>query len=93
MPTSGPAAQTPPSRSSSLFDLRSVIALLFGVYGLVLLIMGIISGDAPANLAKTGGMNLNLDVGIAMLITAALFALWVRLRPLRIITPPPPDQR
>ena len=42
--------------ASSLFDLRSVIALLFGVYGIVLLIMGLVSGNDPANLAKTGGL-------------------------------------
>lgn len=72
------------STAAKLFDLRSVIALLFGVYGIVLLIMGLVSGNDPANLEKTGGTNLNLDTGIAMLIIGALFVLWVRLRPLRI---------
>ncbi|ANY10297.1 hypothetical protein AFB00_22360 [Pseudonocardia sp. HH130630-07] len=67
-----------------MFDLRSVIALLFGVYGLVLLIMGIVSGNDPENLAKTGGTNLNLDTGIAMLVVGALFVLWVYLRPLKV---------
>ncbi|OLL73017.1 putative membrane protein [Pseudonocardia sp. Ae168_Ps1] len=70
--------------ATNLFDLRSVIALLFGVYGLVLLIVGLVSGNDPENLAKTGGTNLNLDTGIAMLVVGALFVLWVRLRPLKI---------
>jgi hypothetical protein len=56
------------STAANLFDLRSVIALLFGVYGIVLLVMGIVSGDDPENLAKTGGTNLNLDTGIGMLV-------------------------
>jgi len=82
--------------ATNLFDLRSVIALLFGVYGVVLVIMGLVSGDDPENLAKTGGTNLNLDTGIAMLVIGALFVLWVWLRPLRIPAapadgePPPP---
>ena len=69
--------------ATNLFDLRSVIALLFGVYGIVLLVMGLVSGNDPENLAKTGGTNLNLDTGIAMLVIGALFVLWVRLRPLK----------
>ncbi len=73
--------------ASSLFDLRSVIALLFGVYGIVLLIMGIVSGDDPANLAKTGGSNINLETGIAMLVVGALFVVWTLARPLKLPTP------
>ena len=80
--TDAPASST----AANLFDLRSVIALLFGVYGIVLLVMGIVSGDDPENLAKTGGTNLNLHTGIAMLVLGALFVLWVRLRPLKIPT-------
>ncbi|SFO29347.1 hypothetical protein SAMN05216207_104211 [Pseudonocardia ammonioxydans] len=75
--------------ATNLFDLRSVIALLFGVYGIVLLIMGLVSGNDPENLAKTGGTNLNLDTGIGMLVIGALFVLWVWLRPLRV--PAAPD--
>lgn len=82
------AADAPASTTASnLFDLRSVIALLFGVYGIVLLIMGLVSGDDPANLAKTGGINLNLHTGIGMLVLGALFVLWVWLRPLAVTVP------
>lgn len=84
-PADAPVSTT----ATTLFDLRSVIALLFGVYGAVLLVMGLVSGDDPANLAKTGGTNLNLHTGIAMLVIGALFVLWVRLRPLRM--PAAPD--
>lgn len=74
------------SRASSLFDLRTVIAVLFGVYGIVLTIMGFTS-DTPAELAKAGGIDLNLWTGIAMLVLALGFATWVRLRPLRTAPP------
>lgn len=70
------------STSSSLFDLRNIIALLFGVYGVVLLVIGLVKSSAEDN-AKSGGDNLNLWTGVAMIVVAALFALWVRLRPLR----------
>lgn len=79
--------------ASSLFDLRSVIALLFGVYGIVLLIMGLVSGNDPANLAKTGGSNLNLETGIAMLVVGALFLVWTLTRPLKLPSPEELEQR
>jgi hypothetical protein len=69
------------SAAAQLFDLRTVIAVLFGVYGLVLTVMGLFVED-EAELAKAGGININLWSGIGMLIAAALFLFWVRLRPL-----------
>jgi hypothetical protein len=71
--------------ASSLFDLRTVIALLFGVYGIVLLILGLVSNTAE-DMAKTGGWDINRDTGIAMLVIAVLFVLWVRLRPVKAPT-------
>jgi len=81
----------PKSAAASLFDLRTVIAVLFGVYGLVLLIMGLVATD-EADLAKAGDANINLDTGIAMLVVAALFVVWVVARPIRPPTPTEPDQ-
>ena len=69
-----------PSAAASLFDLRTVIAVLFGVYGLVLTVMGLFFED-PAQLAKSAGIDMNLWTGIGMLIIAAVFVAWVRLRP------------
>ena len=70
-----------PSAASQLFDLRTVIAVLFGVYGIILTVMGLFFED-EAELAKAGGIDINLWSGIGMLVVAALFVLWVRLRPL-----------
>jgi hypothetical protein len=69
-----------PSAASQLFDLRTVIAVLFGVYGIVLTVMGLFTGEAE--LAKAGGININLWSGIGMILAAAFFLVWVRLRPL-----------
>ena len=70
-----------PSAASQLFDLRTVIAILFIFYGVILTIMGLFF-ETPADIAKAGGINLNLWSGIVMVIVAALFFLWARTRPL-----------
>jgi hypothetical protein len=72
--------ETHPSAASQLFDLRTVIAILFGVYGIVLTLMGLFTGET--DLAKAGGININLWSGIGMILAAAFFLIWVRLRPL-----------
>jgi hypothetical protein len=67
-------------RAASLFDLRRMIGGLFAVYGVILVILGI--GASDAEIDKAAGWNLNLYVGIAMLVVAALFLLWAFTRPL-----------
>jgi drug/metabolite transporter (DMT)-like permease len=66
-----------------LFDLRWIIALLFGIYGVVLLVMGI-GFETDADRVKTGGFNVNLWVGIGMLLLTAFFAIWALLRPVAV---------
>ncbi|RJQ66879.1 hypothetical protein D5S17_34360 [Pseudonocardiaceae bacterium YIM PH 21723] len=66
---------------AGLFDLRWIIALLFGVYGVVLTVVGI-GFTTEADLAKAGGLNINLWSGIGMLVMTGLFALWASLRPI-----------
>ena len=84
-----PAAvsEAAPSASAALFDLRTVIAVLFGVYGIVLTALGVFSSD-PAELAKAGGIDMNLWTGIGMLVLAAVFVTWVWLRPPVTSAPP-----
>jgi drug/metabolite transporter (DMT)-like permease len=69
-----------PALTAILFDLRSVIGLLFVVYGLVLTILGIV-GESPEDLAKAGGIALNLWVGIVMLIAGIGFYVWAFAKP------------
>ena len=71
--------------SAILLDLRSVIGLLFVVYGLVLTILGII-GETPEDLAKAGGLALNLWTGLAMLVVGIIFYIWAFAKP-----PLPPE--
>lgn len=78
------AAPRPPL-SAILFDLRSVIGLLFVVYGVVLTILGLI-GETPEELAKAGGLALNLWTGLAMLIAGIGFYIWAFVKP-----PLPPE--
>ena len=69
------------AKRAGLFDLRGVLALLFAVYGVVLTVMGVFA-TSEEDLRKAGDINVNLWMGLAMLATAAAFALWQRLRPL-----------
>ncbi|MFD2421076.1 hypothetical protein [Amycolatopsis pigmentata] len=76
------------AKRRSAFDIRMIIALLIGVYGVVLTIMGI-GFTTPETIAKAAGVNINLWAGIGMLIGAALFVLWTVLRPVRVVEEPP----
>lgn len=67
-------------RAADLFDLRRIIGGLFAIYGVILLVLGL--GASDADIEKAAGWNLNLWVGVAMLITAALFLAWALARPL-----------
>lgn len=67
-------------RVATLFDLRRLIGALFAVYGVILLILGL--GASDAEIEKAAGWNLNLWVGIGMLVVAALFLAWAFGRPL-----------
>ena len=76
------------SRRAAAFDIRLVIALLMGIYGLVLTVLGI-GFTTDAEITKSAGVNINLWAGLGMLVIAVLFGLWTWLRPLRV---PEPDE-
>ena len=63
-----------------LFDLRLIIAFLFGLYGVVLVVIGLGFTSAD-DLRKAEGVNINLWAGIAMVVLSAVFAAWAMLRP------------
>ncbi|MBM7805533.1 drug/metabolite transporter (DMT)-like permease [Geodermatophilus bullaregiensis] len=81
---------TPAKQSAGAFDVRNVIAALIGFYGVVLVLLGLFS-DTAADRERTGDVNANLWAGLAMLVFAAAFVLWVRLRP--IVVEAPPDRQ
>jgi xanthine/uracil/vitamin C permease (AzgA family) len=68
------------SAASKLFDIRVLIGGLFTLYGLLLGGYGFFT--SRAELAKAAGININLWLGIGMLVLGLLFLLWVRLSPL-----------
>ena len=71
----------PRTHTAGALDIRNIIGGLIGLYGVVLVLMGIF-GDKE--LDKTGGVNANLWAGIAMLVVAIAFVVWARLRPVRV---------
>jgi drug/metabolite transporter (DMT)-like permease len=75
-------------RKAGAFDIRLIIALLIGVYGVILTIMGI-GFTSDEDIAKAAGVNINLWAGIGMLVVAALFIIWAKVRPL--IVPAEPE--
>ncbi len=66
---------------AGLLDIRNIIGGLLGVYDLLLLLMGLFGDKA---LDKTGDVNANLWAGIGLLVVAAAFLTWARLRPVLV---------
>jgi uncharacterized membrane protein len=75
----GSSGGTP--RRAGVFDIRTFIATLLGIYGLVLVAMGLFS-TSDTDLNRADGINVNLWAGLAMVIAAAVLVTWARLRPL-----------
>lgn len=65
--------------TAGVFDIRNVIGALLGIYGVVLLVLGVVSDDTGEN---TGDLNANLWAGIALLVVAIAFIVWARVRPI-----------
>jgi hypothetical protein len=66
--------------TAGAFDIRTLIALLIGIYGVILLIVGIVN-SSDSDLEKSHGININLWTGIALIVVAAGFQAWAMLRP------------
>jgi hypothetical protein len=74
--------------TAGAFDIRTLIALLIGIYGVILVIVGLVN-NSDSDLEKSDGININLWTGLAMIVAAAAFQAWAMLRPVVI---PPPEQ-
>lgn len=65
------------------FDIRNFIGALIGLYGIILVVLGLVAfNEVEAD--RTGGLNANLWAGVGMVVVAALFFLWARLEPLKV---------
>jgi hypothetical protein len=89
-PTGSNDPDAPQSAASKLFDIRLLIGGLFTLYGLMLTVAGFFTSDSAKQ--KASGININLWLGIGMLVLGLLFLLWRQLSPLRI-EPNPVDER
>lgn len=65
--------------STGLFDLRYLIGGLFTLYGVVLVVASFV-----ADHSKSGSIDINLWLGLAMLVLGVSFLAWARWRPLRL---------
>ncbi|MCY4725202.1 hypothetical protein NYO98_02850 [Nocardioides sp. STR2] len=77
--TTGTSDSTGAPHKAGAFDIRNIIGLLMGVYGIILVLAGIFGDKA---LEKTGGVNANLWTGLGLIAVSAVFIGWARLRPI-----------
>ena len=77
----GPEQGTKQKHTAGAYDVRTVIAGLIGLYGVVLTVLGVVD-YSDADRAKTGDVNANLWAGLVMIVVALAFVLWLWLRPI-----------
>jgi hypothetical protein len=76
------------ARVANRFDIRRIIGALFVLYGVVLIITGIVGSDEVKN--KAAGINVDLWTGLGMLVVGILMIFWALSRP---VAPEPPRTR
>jgi hypothetical protein len=76
------------ARKANLFDIRRLIGGLFAIYGVILLVLGLVGSHAVKH--KAHNINIDLWTGIGMLVFAALMIFWALARP---VMPEPPETR
>ncbi len=79
--TSPSEPDAPKSAAARLFDIRLLIGGLFTLYGVILTVDGFFTSDKER--AKASNININLWLGIGMLVVGIIFLTWQRLSPLR----------
>jgi hypothetical protein len=76
------------AKMANRFDIRRIIGGLFLVYGVVLVVTGLVGDHAVKT--KASGINVDLITGACMIAFAILMIAWALLRPTR---PEPPETR
>jgi hypothetical protein len=76
------------ARAANRFDIRRLIGGLFILYGLILLVLGIVGSHHLKT--KAAGVNIDLWTGLGMLVFGALMVFWALARP---TLPEPPETR
>jgi hypothetical protein len=70
-------------RKAGLFDIRFIIGGLLGVYGVILVLLGLFNAS-DEELARGDGLNINLWAGLGMIVVSIAFGVWARLRPVEV---------
>ncbi len=81
---------TPKKKAAGAFDVRNIIGALLGLYGIVLLLSAFLldPGMNPdTGLPKESAYNT--WAGLALVLAAAVFLIWAKVRP--IIVPADPE--
>lgn len=76
------------ARAANRFDIRRIIGALFTIYGVILVVTGIVGSHHVKT--RAAGINIDLWAGIAMLVFAAIMVAWALLRP---VAPEPEETR
>ncbi len=79
------------NQTAGAFDIRNIIGIVIGVFGVILVVVGLFFSPAD-ELAKSGGIRANLLAGIVMVVVAAVFIAWSLLRPVVVPVAPTPKE-
>ena len=80
--SSSSSSTTRTRHEAGLFDIRTIIGLLLGVYGVILVVTSFFTSQDQ--LDKAGGVDINLWAGLGLVVSALAFVAWARLRPIRV---------
>jgi hypothetical protein len=73
------------ARVANRFDIRRIIGGLFVLYGVVLIITGLVGSEEVKT--KAAGVNVDLWTGLGMLVVGALMIFWALSRPVAKVPP------
>jgi len=79
--------KSPSQHTAGAFDIRNIIGIVIGIYGVILLVMGAVFAT-PDQLEKAGGLHANLIAGIVMVVVSAIFFTWSHQRPIQVPVAP-----
>jgi hypothetical protein len=69
------------AKAANRFDIRRLIGALFALYGVILVVLGLVGSHTVKT--KAAGINVDLWTGLGMLAFAALMLLWGFTRPVQ----------
>jgi hypothetical protein len=87
MSETGSSTQGERTHRAGVFDIRTIIGLLLGIYGVILLVTSFFTSQKE--LDKANGANVNLWTGLGLVVASIVFIGWARLRP--IVVPENPE--